>query len=106
MSWTGGSRIFTLVSDAILERETDQISEKDLFVALIKALKDEGWDVAEAQVGGFDEDSPAREALREFGVVETCGAEHEAEPWQCEEESGHYPGTRHKDYRGNTWKEI
>lgn len=105
MSWHGGRRVFHPVVEGIEQLEEGEISSKDLIVILIKALKAEDWDVNEAEVGGLEEDSPAREALREFGVVETCGAEHETEPWQCEEEKGHSPATPHKDYRGKTWSD-
>lgn len=105
MSWTGGSRIFDSVTEAIESRESGDISEKDLVVAIIKALKEEGWDPQDAGVGGLDDDSPVREALREFGVVEKCDGEHATEPQQCEEERGHYPATPHKDYQGNTWSD-
>lgn len=103
MSWHGGSRIFSLLSDAIEAREEGEISEKELFTVLIGALKAEGWDPAEAQVGGYADEASAREALRDFGVIEACGDEHATEPRQCEEERGHHPDTPHKDHQGRTW---
>lgn len=105
VSWTGGTRIFEAVSEAIEQREEGEISGAELASALIKALKAEGWDAEEASVGLFDEDSPVREALAEHGIFEKCGSEHAVNPWQCEERAGHYPATLHKDYQGNTWSE-
>ncbi|AXH66271.1 hypothetical protein SEA_SATIS_110 [Streptomyces phage Satis] len=105
MSWTGGTRIFDSVTGAIQDREEGDISATELIVALVKALKDEGWDPSDAGVGGLDEESPVREALREFGVVEKCSGEHPENPWQCEGEKGHYPATKHEDYQGNTWSD-
>jgi hypothetical protein len=103
MSWHGGSRVFTAIGEAVEAREACEISEKDLFVAIIKALKEEGWDPNEAQVGAYGEESSVREALREFGVVEVCGAEHVVNLWQCEEEQGHPVDVPHRDYMGRTW---
>jgi hypothetical protein len=104
MSWHGGSRIFSKLSEAIEAREDAEISEKELFVTLVQALKDEGWDPQEAQLGDYAADAAAREALRTFGVVEICGAEHPTEPWQCDEETGHDPDLPHKDYLDRTWR--
>lgn len=103
MSWTGGTRIFEAVSDAIENREAGDFSGKDVVYTLIEALKNEGWDPEDYGVGGLDEDSIIREAMAEHGNVEKCDSEHAMNPWQCEERAGHYPATRHKDYQGNTW---
>lgn len=103
MSWTGGTRIFEKVSEAIENREEGDLSGKDVIYALIGALKDEGWDPEDYGVGGLDEESIIREAMAEHGNVEKCHGEHPVNPWQCEEQAGHHPATRHKDYQGNTW---
>lgn len=105
MSWTGGTRIFETMSEAIEQREEGEISGAELVSTLIKALKDEGWDPEDYGVGGLGEDSIIREAMAEHGNVEKCGSEHAMNPWQCEERAGHYPATQHKDYQGNTWTE-
>lgn len=105
MSWTGGTRIFDSVTEAIENREAGDISAAELVYALIEALKNEGWDIQEAGVGGLDEDSPVREALAEHGVFEKCSGEHPVNPWQCEGNKGHYPATKHEDYQGNTWSD-
>ena len=54
MSWTGGTRIFEKVSEAIENREEGDLSGKDVVYALISALKDEGWDPEDYGVGGLD----------------------------------------------------
>jgi hypothetical protein len=103
MSWTKGTRIFEQVSEAIERREEGEISGKELVSALIKALKDEGWDPEDYGVGGLDEESIIREAMAHHGNVEKCSSEHRIHPWQCEGDKGHYPTTLHQDYVGNTW---
>jgi hypothetical protein len=105
VSWTGGTRIFEKVSEAIEQREEGEIFGKELVSALIGALKGESWDPEDYGVGGLDEDSIIREAMAEHGNVEKCGGEHPVNPWQCEGDKGHYPVTKHEDYRGNTWSE-
>lgn len=105
MSWTGGTEIFESVSEAIEQREEGEISGKELVGALIEALKKRGWDPTDYGVGGLAEDSIIREAMAEHGNVEKCDGEHPVQPWQCEENKGHYPATKHEDYQGNTWSE-
>lgn len=105
VSWTGGTRIFETVSEAIEQREEGEISGTELVSALIKALKAESWDPEDYGVGGLDEDSIIREAMAEHGNVEKCDGEHPVNPWQCEEPKGHHPATKHKDYQGNTWSD-
>jgi hypothetical protein len=105
VSWTGGTEIFESVSEAIEQREEGEISGKELVGALIEALKKRGWDPTDYGVGGLAEDSIIREAMAEHGNVEKCDGEHPAQPWQCEENKGHYPATKHEDYQGNTWSE-
>jgi len=103
MSWHGGRRVFEAVVGAVEARDRGEVSAKQVMASLIRALRDEDWDVGEANVALLAADSPAREALREVGVVETCGAEEGYK--QCEEEVRHYPATPHKDYFGNVWNE-
>lgn len=105
MSWTGGSRIFSSVTEAIEQREQGDISASELVYTLISALKNEGWDVEEASICLLDEDSPVREALAGHGVFEKCSGEHPVNPWQCEGRKGHHPATKHEDYQGNTWSD-
>jgi hypothetical protein len=105
VSWSGGSRIFNSVSEAIEKHERVEIPAVDLVSELVKALKREGWDPEEYGVGGLNGDSIVRRALERHGVVEKCLAEHEVNPWQCEGRAGHYPTTNHHDYQGNTWSD-
>lgn len=105
VSWTGGTRIFETVSEAIENHEGGDLSGKDVVCALIAALKEEGWDPEDYGVGGLDEDSIVREAMAEHGNVEKCGGEHPVNPWQCEGSKGHHPATKHEDYQGNTWSD-
>lgn len=76
---------------------------------LIRALLDLSWDNSHSTLGEWEEESPAVvAAFKDNSIFLTCGVEHATEPWQCEEEKGHPPGTPHiegKGYTDRTWTE-
>ncbi len=72
---------------------------------LIKELLAFHWDNAEGTLGEYTDNPEIVAAFRANGILVKCDGEHPVNPWQCEEEQGHYPGTLHKDYQRNTWSE-
>lgn len=58
MGWSGGSRLFGAVIEAIKPEVPDEAKRKNLYLKLIDAFRDEDWDTLDECVG----DDPAYDA--------------------------------------------
>lgn len=107
IKYEAGEKVFEPVVNQLLLLR-DQIAPESLqriTSRLVGGLLSLGWGNADSWLGLHDEEPAIVAAFREHGIFLDCLSENAAHGGSCEEERGHYPQTKHKDFRGRTWND-